>query len=206
MTTNKEHWESIFSTTADAKLGWFESDTTKTYELLHQIPDWQSSRIFVSGAGTSFLIDQLIAHGAKLVVNDISDEALSRVKARLGAVSNEVFWLCQDISQPFLAAVPKADIWIDRAVLHFLLEEHEITGYFNNVTSTVEIGGYVLLAEFSKVGALKCAGLVLNRYSLDEFSHRLGTAFKLIAHFDYTFINPNGDPRPYIYALYKREA
>jgi hypothetical protein len=32
----------------------------------------------------------------------------------------------------------------------------------------------------------------------------MGPEFKLVKHEDYTFINPFGDPRPYIYALYKK--
>ena len=205
MGSDKNHWDAIFSNTEDAKLGWFEADTAKTFELLNRIPDWQSSRIFVSGAGTSVLIDQLISHGSKLVVNDISEEAIHRVKKRIENKSNEVFWLCQDISKPFPDSVSKTEVWIDRAVLHFLTEEQDILGYFNNLKSIVQIGGYVILAEFSKIGALKCAGLVLNRYSVEEFSTRLGKSFKLITNFDFTFLNPNGDTRPYVYALYKRE-
>jgi hypothetical protein len=49
------------------------------------------------------------------------------------------------------------------------------------------------------------AGLTLHRYSIEELSERLGSSFTLISHFDHIYINPYGDPRPYIYALFKRE-
>jgi hypothetical protein len=62
-----------------------------------------------------------------------------------------------------------------------------------------------MFAEFSLTGAPKCAGLTLHRYSTDEISQRLGSAFKLVSQFDYTYINPFGDPRPYIYVLFKKE-
>ena len=65
--------------------------------------------------------------------------------------------------------------------------------------------GYVLLAEFSKTGALQCAGLELHRYSIEEMKFRLGDKFKLIEHEEYVFTNPFGDPRPYVYALFKNE-
>ncbi|MCF6287023.1 MAG: hypothetical protein L3K26_17830 [Candidatus Hydrogenedentes bacterium] len=48
--------------------------------------------------------------------------------------------------------------------------------------------------------------MTLHRYSVDALSERLGTSFRMVAQQNYTYINPNGDPRPYIYALFKREA
>jgi hypothetical protein len=47
--------------------------------------------------------------------------------------------------------------------------------------------------------------LDLHRYSVEEMTERVGPAFALLKHEEYTFINPYGDPRPYIYALYKRK-
>jgi len=96
------------------------------------------------------------------------------------------------------------DIWVDRAVLHFLTDDEAINGYFRNLNSVLKVGGYAVFAEFSEDGARKCAGLVLHRYSVSELSGRLGPSFDLISTFDYTYLNPNGDPRPYVYALYKK--
>jgi len=101
--------------------------------------------------------------------------------------------------------MPEVDIWIDRAVLHFLTNEYDIIGYFKNLKSILKLGGHAIFAEFSMIGAPKCAGLTLHRYSIDELSKKLGSAFKIVSHFEYTYINPFGDPRPYIYALFKRE-
>jgi hypothetical protein len=89
--------------------------------------------------------------------------------------------------------------------LHFLVNKEDIKGYFENLKAILKLGGYAIFAEFSMIGATKCAGLPLHRYSVDELSKRLGPSFKIVSHFDYTYINPSGDPRPYIYALFKRE-
>ncbi len=151
------------------------------------------------------MIEVLLSKGVKLVLNDISIEALNRVKDRLNGEGREIDWLCQDISQPIQGTMPDVGIWIDRAVLHFLTDEDDIKGYFGNIKLTLKPGGHAIFAEFSKTGAPKCAGLTLHRYSIEELSEKLGSSFKLVSHFDYTYINPNGDPRPYIYALYKRE-
>lgn len=205
MEPSSNHWNTIFSNTEDSKLGWYEKDGFQTLKLLNQIPDWEKSTIFIPGAGTSILIEKLLSIGANLVLNDISIEALKRVKSRLNKEYREIDWFCQDIAKPIPDTIPNVDIWIDRAVLHFLIDEDDIKEYFKNVESILKAGGHAIFAEFSKIGATKCAGLTIHRYSIEELSERLGESFTPISHFDYTFINPNGDPRPYIYALYKRE-
>ena len=204
MKSSSKHWDAIFSGTEDSKLGWFEKDASKTLELLDRIPKWENSTVFLPGAGTSVLIEELLNKGVKLGLNDISIEALNRVKSRLGDKYKGINWLCQDIALPIKDSIPDVDIWIDRAVLHFLTDEDDIKGYFENVKSTLNVGGYAIFAEFSKTGALKCAGLILHRYSIGEISEYLGSSFKIVSHFNYTYINPFGAPRPYIYVLYKR--
>jgi hypothetical protein len=184
---------------------WYEKDPVKTLELLSGIPDRKNPTIFLPRAGTSNLIEILLDKGAKLILNDISNEALEQVKKRLNGRAEDIIWLCQDIAQPVKITVPKVDFWIDRAVLHFLTDEDCIKGYMDNLRSLLKPDGYAAFAEFSMIGALKCAGLTLHRYSIEELSERLGASFKLISHFEHTYINPFGDPRPYIYALYKKE-
>ena len=206
MKSNSEHWNRIFRDTADEKMGWYENNPAETIRLLEQIPDWEKTTVILPGAGSSLLIETLLEAGVKLILNDISNEALGKVKGRLGSKAASIQWLCQDISDPFAKNIPAIDIWMDRAVLHFLLDEEEIEGYFTNVRSVVKNGGHALFAEFSLNGAPKCAGLELHRYSIEELSDRLGSDFALIDHFNYTYINPAGDSRPYIYTLFKRVA
>ena len=201
--STRKHWDSIFSKTQDSMMGWYEQDPKATFDLLNQIQNWQDSTFFISGAGTSILIDELLTKNTKLILNDISREALSAVKQRLGKQAKEIVWLCQDISKPIETAIPAIDIWIDRAVLHFLIDEENIQGYFNNLKTHLAVGGYALFAEFSQKGAEKCAGLPIHQYSIEELSKRLGTSFKLLSSFDYTFINPHNEERAYIYALFQ---
>ncbi len=205
MNSSSKHWDTIFSGTDDSKLAWYEKESTQILNLLSQIPKQENCTAFLPGAGTSVLIEELLSRSIKLVLNDISTEAINRVKSRLGERSEQIIWVCQDIAQPFRGTVPDVDLWIDRAVLHFLTNEKDIQGYFNNLKYCVKTGGYVLFAEFSTDGARKCAGLKLHRYSAEEISKRLGSSFNLIEHFNHIYINPFGDPRPYVYALYQRE-
>ena len=204
MKSRSEHWDSIFSEAKDSTLGWYEKDLTETFTLLNQIENWERSTLFISGAGTSTLIEELLTKNAQLVINDISIKALNNVKARLGKQEKEIYWLCQDIAQPVQEAIPVIDIWIDRAVLHFLTDEKSIRGYFNNLKSILRMGGHAIFAEFSKTGAKQCAGLTVHQYSVEELSKRLGSSFKLISYFEHIFISPGGEEKPYIYTLFQR--
>jgi len=203
MTTRKEHWNAIFSAKADAELGWYEDDISQTLKFLEQIPRDEVATVFLPGAGTSLLVDELVDRGHRLILNDISDDALNKLKKRIGN-NGKLSWLHHDISRPLPKEALTADIWIDRAVLHFLLDEADIQRYFENLRSVLKPGGYALMAEFSTRGARKCAGLELHRYSVEEMTRRMGSGFELLESEEYTYINPAGEPRPYIYALYKR--
>ena len=204
MTTLNNHWNSIFASKEDVELGWYESDSSQTLKLLSTIPANMRSTVFLPGAGTSLLVDELFCKGHNLIINDISDEALKKLKTRFSDNEKRLTWLHCDIAKALPPDTPDVDIWIDRAVLHFILEETDIENYFTNLKSVLISGGYALMAEFSAAGASKCAGLDLHRYSLDELTERMGEEFELITHEDYTYTTPFGDIRPYIYALYRK--
>lgn len=201
MTNKQTHWNQIFEHKSDQELGWYEADITQTLTALAPANLDDTTTVFVAGAGTSSLVDELVKRHCHLVLNDISDSALARLNKRLGDGSYQC--LHHDLAMP-LSVEYAIDVWIDRAVLHFLLTDDEITGYFDNVRRSVVSGGYVLLAEFSITGADKCAGLAVHQYSLEEMQARLGAGFRLIHSEDYIFINPFGEERPYIYALFQR--
>jgi len=201
-----QHWNQIFENKQGDELGWFEDDISQTLKFIDQMSLSAPSRIFIPGAGTSQLVDKLYGDGHQLLLNDLSDSALAQLQQRLTQDhdrGNDAEYLEQDISQPLNIETDSIDAWIDRAVLHFLLDESAIQGYFDNLKSSVKKGGYVLLAEFSKQGAKKCAGLEVHQYDLEEMLQRLGDGFRLITAEDFEFINPFGDSRPYIYGLFK---
>lgn len=199
-----QHWNAIFSGKADPELGWYENDVSQTMAFLDAIANLGDATVFLPGAGTSVLVDALLPRCSHLVLNDISEVALQKLEKRIGKNEGKVTWLHHDISQPLPVGLPLADVWVDRAVLHFLLKEADIESYFASLRSGLTDEGHVLLAEFSTDGAPKCASLDLHRYSAEEMTQRLGPGFTLLDQQRYTFINPAGDPRPYLYAFYKR--
>ena len=170
---------------------------------MRTIPRLNEAMVFLPGAGSSILVHELISQCRHLVLNDISDVAIQKLKEK-NKDPSKITLLRHDISKPLPDSIPMVDVWIDRAVLHFLIEEREIEEYFRNLCSRVKVGGYVLFAEFAPDGASMCEGLELHRYSVDEMFQRVGVDFVLIDQEEYDFINPFGDRRPYIYVLFKR--
>jgi len=203
--SDSRHWDSIFASTDERKLGWHETDVSQTMKFVAPLTAGGPIRVFLPGAGTSLVVDELLDRGCSLILNDISGEALARLKRRIGE-RGQLLWLQHDIADPLPGKLPAVDLWLDRAVLHFLTRERDIAAYFRNLKSLLKPGGHVLLAEFSTRGAEKCAGLELHRYSEDEFRERLGPSFDLIGSEEHTYTNPAGEPRPYVYALFRRRA
>jgi len=198
-----KHWNELYKRTDDDKLGWHENDFSQTLKFLDLIPGRRNSKIFIPGVGISGLIEVLLKDNVSLILNDVSSEAIEKAKNKHDDKAHHIQWLCQDIARPLPLEINDVDIWIDRAVLHFLTDDSSVEQYFKNVNAAVKIGGYALCAEFSKKGAPKCAGLDVRRYDIQDLERNL-PLFELIAHEEYTFVNPYGDPRPFIYTLFKK--
>ncbi|MDQ7049826.1 MAG: class I SAM-dependent methyltransferase [Enterobacterales bacterium] len=206
MSNIKQHWNDIFDNTQTEDLGWFDAENSQIKDFISR-GCWlrEDAKIFFAGAGTSSLVKDLSAQKRQLVINDISSIALERLKIELKASKSSCHWICQDVSRPISEQFGNLDLWIDRAVLHFLHDESDIQGYFDNLTGLLKPGGYALFAEFSKQGAAKCAGLPINRYDLAMLQQRL-PEFSLVEHDEFLFTSRTGLERPYIIALFQKPA
>jgi EEF1A lysine methyltransferase 2 len=203
MKTLNDHWDQIFQKTNDNKLGWFERDYSQTLNFLDKIPKWNKSTIFIPGVGTSGLIDVLIKTRASLICNDLSSKAIEKLRQKYSNAENKINWICQDISYELPLEPYSVDVWLDRAVLHFLIDTKNIKGYFANIKKVIKPEGYAIFAEFSKSGATRCAGLDVKRYDVQDLASLL-PEFRLIADEAYNYLTPTGANKPYIYTLFKR--
>ncbi|ALU74373.1 class I SAM-dependent methyltransferase [Tenacibaculum finnmarkense] len=204
---NKAHWNAAYTNKSTQELGWFEEKSTKTIDLITKTGLKSTASILNIGVGSSLLIDELLAEGyTNLKANDVSEKALNILKERLGETASKVTFITDNLLAPKkLQNLAPVDLWNDRAVLHFFLEEAEQTAYFNLLKQIVADNGFVIIAVFALDGAEKCSGLPLKRYNTEMLQEKLGAEFSLITAFNYTFINPNGGERPYIYTLFQRK-
>ena len=202
----KEHWNKVYGSNKVTQLGWYEESPEKSLELIEKCGICKDEKILDVGVGASTLIDNLVERGySNIIVADISEEALKKLKMRLGTKASSVDFIVDDITQPKnLIGMRDVSIWHDRAVLHFLTKENERRIYLSTLSQVVKADGYVIVEAFSLEGASKCSGLDVRRYSVDMLQEFLGDEFRLIENFDYLYHMPSGDTRPYICTLFKR--
>tara|TARA_R100001377_G_scaffold67093_2_gene42426 strand:+ start:374 stop:1009 length:636 start_codon:yes stop_codon:yes gene_type:complete len=203
----KSHWNNAYKKD-DSQLGWFEDYPKQTMKLVAQTKLPKDAKILNVGAGTTTLIEALLDAGyTNLIANDLSENALEKLQFRIKKSHNyDLNGVVDDLTNPeILNQLESIDLWIDRAVLHFFLTENEQDTYFNLITKLVSKNGFVLIAVFETNGAKKCCGLDLQRYNVTMLETKLGPDFELISTFNYSFINPFGGERPYIYTLFKRQ-
>ncbi len=203
----REHWEKIYREKPTDQLGWWETEPEASLRLIGRCSLPKDAHILDMGCGASVLIDRLLELGfVRITAVDISATALQVLKKRLSIPRNaRVEFVRDDITQPeTVLHLPPVDLWHDRAVLHFLVEETDRQVYRTVLRRLVKRGGYVCLATFSLEGARKCSGLPVQRYNHRTLADFLGQDFQLMEWFPYTYHQPSGSLRPYIYALFRR--
>lgn len=204
------HWSEIFTQRPREELGWYEDKPETTLNFISDL-ELKDKCIFIPGAGTTTLIPALLKMGSQLYANDISTQALSQLAQSYPELKDKPHKLIQadlGISKQMIEQLGSEvlfDLWIDRAVLHFLTTTPEISSYLETLNQLLKPQGYVMLAEFTQGGAQKCAKLPIKAYSTQDYQNLLGSNFQLIKEMPYTFINPRGEPRLYQYALFQKQ-
>lgn len=202
----KSHWEKVYNRQEIDKLGWYEDVPEPSLRLIEKCNLDKAARILNIGAGATTLIDELLEREyTSLIATDISILVLDKLKDRLQKKAGLVDFVVDDLTNPInLSEIESVDLWHDRAVLHFLTEAKDQDTYFSLLRKLVKKGAFVILAEFSLVGATKCSGLDVYRYSVSTIKQKLGSGFELIENFEYTYTQPSGDKREFVYTLFRR--
>ncbi|MFQ5736115.1 MAG: class I SAM-dependent methyltransferase [Thermodesulfobacteriota bacterium] len=167
MTVNngmKEHWESIYRKKGLKEVSWYQERPKASWELMEFIGIRKDAAIIDIGGGDSLFVDFLLSEGfSNITVLDISGEAISRAKKRLGAKAGTVRWIVSDIMD--FAPTERYDLWHDRAVLHFLSERRKLDRYVKTARQAMNINGKLIVGTFSESGPERCSGLTVHRYS-----------------------------------------
>jgi EEF1A lysine methyltransferase 2 len=203
----QRHWDAVYEGSETEQLGWFENNPEPSINLIQKCKLPKTARILHAGAGATSLVDILIEKGFKnQIVTDVSAVGLRKLRQRLGfEKSGKVEWILDDLTKPFqLNAIAPVDLWHDRAVLHFFTEEKEQQIYFDLVHKLVKSDGFVIIAAYNLEGAKTCSGLPVKNYNAEMIAEKLDGDFQLLETFDYRFIMPSGEERPYVYTLFRR--
>lgn len=199
----KAHWENVFATKQETEVSWFQQkpETSIRFFVENNIP--KESKIIDIGGGDSYLIDNLLDLGyTNLFLLDISENAIERIKNRLGAKSEMVTFIVSDV----LEFQPETtfDVWHDRASFHFLTTENEIKIYNNLVANSILENGYLFLGTFSENGPLKCSGLEITQYSEEKFERIFGTYFSKMNCFTENHQTPFDTTQNFIFCSFKK--
>jgi EEF1A lysine methyltransferase 2 len=206
ITAPKEHWNRAYLGRKTEELGWYEEDPQPSLDLIEGLGLTKDARQLHVGVGASSLIDHLLEKGySSLIATDISAEALNRLKSRLGSFQEKVEWLIDDLVHARkLQSLEPVQLWHDRAVLHFFVEESDRASYVQLMKKVIAPGGFAIIATFSMEGAHLCSGLPVQRYDAPALEELIGDEFRMVKSFDYTFKNPRDEDRPYVYTLFQR--
>ena len=203
----KNHWDKVYSKNELNKLGWYEETPQPSLDLIKSCNLNKDAAILDVGSGATTLIKNLIHDSfSNILALDISQVALDRAKQLLTPdEAAKVKWIVDDVTNPEnLNQQGSIDLWHDRTVLHFLIDENHQKAYLETLKKVVRKDGFVIIAVFSLEGAKKCSGLDVKNYDHQMIEEFLGKDFKLLNHFPYLYKMPSGDLRPYVYTLFKR--
>lgn len=203
MVDRKSHWEGVYTTKSVDAVGWFKERFDISMSLIAEVAVSKSARILDVGGGASLLVDSLLNQGYEHVaVLDIAAPSLEHARHRLGEKAHNVEWIVADVLD--MPKLGEFDIWHDRAVFHFLLDENDRQKYVNLARRTIPVGGHAIISTFALDGPPTCSGLEVCRYNGETLTSQLGKGFQLIRTVSETHVTPSGKPQAFLYALLRR--
>jgi len=149
-----------------------------------------------------FAVELLRRGYDNVTVADISAEALTQARANLGEVVSRVSWVEADVRNHDFGR--RFDLWHDRALFHFMVEQDDREGYFSTLDRALHPGGHLILATFGPEGPTECSGLPVRRYDADSISATLGNKFALISSRTTEHRTPSGRSQQFLYAHLRR--
>ena len=177
---NKKHWENIYQKKEIDGVSWYQEIPSESLQLIKKYSISNSDKIIDIGCGKSFLADNLLElNYTNISLVDISSNALKEVKDRLQ--NKSLNFIETDILN--FNSNNKYDIWHDRAVFHFITEVEGIKKYIFLCNKYINKGGLLILGTFAEDGPLKCSGLEIKRYSVDQISGLFKETFELVESF-----------------------
>lgn len=174
----KKHWENIYQTKGQQDVSWYQAKPNTSLSFIESFDLPLNARIIDIGGGDGFLVDCLLEKGyVNIAVLDISSAAIEKAKARLGEKASLVKWIVADITE--FEPDEKYDIWHDRAVFHFLVDDVDIEKYRAVAGRSTHPNGRLVIGTFSESGPKKCSGIEIKQYSETTLNQVFKTYFEI---------------------------
>jgi hypothetical protein len=191
----RQHWDAAYRDRGATGVSWFQPVASVSEELIRRLAVPPDAAIIDVGGGASILVDDLLSQGFRdLTVLDVSTVALDTVSDRL-PVDAPVTLLHADL----LSWKPdrRYDVWHDRAVLHFLVDDADRATYRETLERALRRGGYALIGTFASDGPEYCSGLPVRRCSVDDLVGLLGPECEVLAERREEHVTPGGVIQPF---------
>lgn len=201
--SKKEHWENVFATKQETEVSWYQPKPQTSINFFTENAIPKDAKVIDIGGGDSYLIDNLLELGyTNLFLLDISENAINRIKNRLGANAEKVTFIVSDI----LDFQPETtfDVWHDRASFHFLTTEKDIDNYQKLVSNSLANNGFLFVGTFSENGPLKCSGLDITQYSESKLERIFATGFTKLNCFTENHPTPFETTQNFIFCTFKK--
>ena len=175
----RSHWENVFSKKKLDEVSWYQPIPKDSLEFVQQLSLPKTAAIIDIGGGDSLFVDHLLQMGYNnITVLDISAEAISKAKNRLGEKAKRVNWVVTDILE-FKSNV-QFDCWHDRAAFHFITTPEDVKIYLSKAQQHIKPNGKLIIGTFSTDGPEKCSGLPIKQYNESLLTVTLQKWFKKI--------------------------
>lgn len=199
------HWEQVYRTREPTEVSWYQVRPVLSLELLEELATEPPSRVIDVGGGASTLVDALLETGRwRVTVLDVSGRALALARGRLGEQrAAAVEWIEADVTRARLPA-GRYDVWHDRAVFHFLVEEDDRRRYVAQAERALRPGGTLVVGTFALDGPTRCSGLPVVRYGADTLAAAFGDGFELVRGLDDVHVTPAGGEQRFTFAVLRR--
>ena len=198
----KAHWEKVFETKAQNEVSWYQPNPKTSVAFFVDNAIAKEAKIIEVGGGDSFLVDELLQLGYKnITVLDISENAILRLKERLGEKGKEVTFIVSDILN--FKTTEKFDVWHDRARFHFLTNPEEVALYVQKAKEFTSENALLFMGTFSDKGPLKCSGLEIKQYSEERFEN-VFLGFEKVKCFKEDHHTPFNTTQNFIFCEFKK--
>jgi hypothetical protein len=196
------HWNTVYDTKGEDGVSWYQATPTITLDLLDTLRVDPAASVIDLGGGASVVVDHLLTREfTDVTVLDVSKVALDNTQARLGPTAARVYWLHRDIFD--WTPERRYDLWHDRAVFHFLINEDERETYLRVLRTGIAPGGKVIIATFDTHGPTHCSGLPVVRYGPTELAQIFAPHFDLVDTRAEEHLTPAGLVQPFTWIALK---
>ena len=197
----KKHWENIYQTKKIDGVSWYQETPYESIELIEKFSTSNSDTIIDVGCGKGFLADNLLKLNYKnITLVDISLNALKEVKGRLN--NKNLNFIETDVLN--LKLEQTFDIWHDRAVFHFITNKKSVEKYISLCNEYIGEGGKLIIGTFAEDGPLKCSGLEIKRYSVENLKELFKENFEFIEGFKKLHSTPFGTRQSFTFCVFRK--